>query len=123
MKYSTTKTYTLKRSIIEFGKRIFKGLSRPGQKFGVDMIYGMPAAHGCRMFRNRSQTLYQHFRIARSARQPGTWGIVCARYPGNRVHIDAVFSTMAEEMSVSDSLPLSWCTGRRCATQTTLLLC
>ena len=40
-----------------------------------------------------------------------------------RVHIDAVFSTMAEEMSVSDSLPLSWCTGRRCATQTTLSLC
>ena len=47
MKYSTTKTYTLKRSIIEFGRRIFKGLSRPGQKFGVDMIYGMLAAKTC----------------------------------------------------------------------------
>ena len=47
MKYSTTKTYTLKRSIIEFGKRIFKGLSRPGQKFGADMIYGMLAAKTC----------------------------------------------------------------------------
>ena len=47
MKYSTTKTYTLKRSIIEFGKRILKGLTRPEQKFGVDMIYGMLAAKSC----------------------------------------------------------------------------
>ena len=47
MKYSTTKTYTLKRSVIEFGKRIFKGLTRPDQKFGANMIYGMLAAKSC----------------------------------------------------------------------------
>ena len=47
MKYSTTKTYTLKRSVIEFGKRIFKGLTRPNQKFGADMTYGMLAAKSC----------------------------------------------------------------------------
>ena len=47
MKYSTTKTYILKRSIIEFGKRIFKGLTRPNQKFGADMTYGMLAAKSC----------------------------------------------------------------------------
>ena len=47
MKYSTTKTYTLKRSVIEFGKRILKGLTRPNQKFGTDMTYGMLAAKSC----------------------------------------------------------------------------
>ena len=47
MKYSTTKTYTLKRSVIEFGKRIYKGLTRPNQKFGADMTYGMLAAKSC----------------------------------------------------------------------------
>ena len=47
MKNSTTRTYTMKRSIIEFVKRIVKGLSRPEQKFGADMIYGMLAAKSC----------------------------------------------------------------------------
>ena len=47
MRHSTTKTYTLKRSIIEFGKRIFKEQSRPVQKFGVDMTYGMLASRSC----------------------------------------------------------------------------
>ena len=47
MRNSTTRTYTMKRSIIEFVKRIVKGLSRPEQKFGADMIYGMLAAKSC----------------------------------------------------------------------------
>lgn len=47
MKHSTTKTYTMKRSVIEFGKRIFKRQTRPEQKFGVDMTYGMLAGKSC----------------------------------------------------------------------------
>ena len=47
MKHSTTKTYTMKRSVIEFGKRIFKGQSRSEQKFGTDMTYGMLASKSC----------------------------------------------------------------------------
>lgn len=47
MKHSTTKTYTLKRSVIEFGKRVFKGLTRPEQKFGADMTYGMLVSKSC----------------------------------------------------------------------------
>ena len=34
----------MKRSILEFGKRIFRGMTRPDQKFGADMTYGMLAA-------------------------------------------------------------------------------
>lgn len=47
MKHSTTKTYTMKRSIIEFGKRIFGKMERPEQKFAADMTYGMLASGSC----------------------------------------------------------------------------
>ena len=47
MKHSTTKTYTMKRSIIEFGKRIFGKTERPEQKFAAEMTYGMLASGSC----------------------------------------------------------------------------
>ena len=47
MKHSTTKTYTLKRSILEFGKRIFGKQKRPDQKFAADITYGMLASRSC----------------------------------------------------------------------------
>lgn len=43
----TTRTYTMKRSIIEFGKRIFGSRDRAEQKFSADMTYGMLASGSC----------------------------------------------------------------------------
>ena len=40
MKYSTTKTYTLKRSVIEFGKRIFKGLECVSKSINLEKERG-----------------------------------------------------------------------------------
>lgn len=47
MRHSATKTCTMKRSIIEFGKRIFGKMVRPDQKFRADMICGMLASGSC----------------------------------------------------------------------------
>ncbi len=47
MGHSTTKTYTMKQSILKFGKRIFGKKDRPEQKFGADMAYGMLASGSC----------------------------------------------------------------------------
>lgn len=47
MKHSTTKTYTVKRSILKFGERIFGVLTRPERKFAADMTYGMLASGSC----------------------------------------------------------------------------
>ena len=40
---STTKTYILKREILNFSKKISRTLSKPERKFAADMIYGMLA--------------------------------------------------------------------------------
>lgn len=44
---STTNTYTLKREILTFSRKISKSLSIPEQKFNADMTYGMLAANSC----------------------------------------------------------------------------
>ena len=41
---STTNTYTLKREILTFSKKISKHLSKPERKFTADMTYGMLAS-------------------------------------------------------------------------------
>ena len=51
MKHSTTKTYTVKRSIMGFGERIFRSLTRPEQKFAAEMTYGMLASGSCLLTR------------------------------------------------------------------------
>lgn len=51
MKHSTTKTYTVKRSILKFVERIFKPLTRPERKFAADMTYGMLASGSCLLTR------------------------------------------------------------------------
>ena len=51
MRHSTTKTYTVKRSILKFGERIFGTLTRPAQKFSADMTYGMLASGSCLLTR------------------------------------------------------------------------
>ena len=51
MKHSTTKTYTVKRSILKFGERIFEPLTRPERKFAADMTYGMLASGSCLLTR------------------------------------------------------------------------
>ena len=47
MEYSTTNVYIMKRSIIEFGKRIFGDAERSEQKFATDMTYGMLVSGSC----------------------------------------------------------------------------
>lgn len=47
MAYSTTNTYTLKRKILTFSKKISKHLSKPDKKFTADMTYGMLASQSC----------------------------------------------------------------------------
>lgn len=47
MHYSTTQTYTLKREILTFTKKISKNLSKPDKKFTADITYGMLAANSC----------------------------------------------------------------------------
>lgn len=44
---STTNTYTLKREILTFSKKISKHLSKPERKFTADMTYGMLASQSC----------------------------------------------------------------------------
>lgn len=44
---STTNTYTLKREILTFSKKISKHLSKPDRKFSADMTYGMLASQSC----------------------------------------------------------------------------
>ena len=44
---STTNTYTLKREILTFSKKITKHLSKPDRKFTADMTYGMLASQSC----------------------------------------------------------------------------
>ncbi|MFW5669456.1 MAG: hypothetical protein ACOCM4_09465, partial [Acetivibrio ethanolgignens] len=44
---STTNTYSLKREILTFSKKISKHLSKPDRKFTADMTYGMLAAQSC----------------------------------------------------------------------------
>lgn len=43
----TIRTSTMKRSIIDFGKRIFGSRERAEQKFSADMTYGMLASGSC----------------------------------------------------------------------------
>lgn len=43
----TTRTYTMKRSIIDFGKRFFGSRDRAEQKFSADMTYGILASGSC----------------------------------------------------------------------------
>ena len=47
MAYSTTNTYKMKREILNFTRKISKGLHRPEQKFYADMNYGMLASDSC----------------------------------------------------------------------------
>ena len=51
MRHSTTKTYTVKRSILKYGDRIFGTLTRAERKFAADMTYGMLAAGSCLLTR------------------------------------------------------------------------
>lgn len=44
---STTNTYTLKREILTFSRKISKHLSKPDRKFTADMTYGMLASGSC----------------------------------------------------------------------------
>ncbi len=44
---STSKTYTLKREILNFSNKISKHLSKPERKFTADMTYGMLASGSC----------------------------------------------------------------------------
>ena len=44
---STSNTYTLKREILTFSKKISKHLSKPDRKFTADIIYGMLASGSC----------------------------------------------------------------------------
>ena len=44
---STTNTYTLKREILSFSKKISSKLSRPDQKFVADISYGMLSSGSC----------------------------------------------------------------------------
>ena len=44
---STTDTYSLKREIINFSKKISEALPKPDQKFYADMIYGILASGSC----------------------------------------------------------------------------
>ena len=47
MTNSTTDTYTLKRKILSFTKKISKKLKKPEMKFIADITYGMLAANSC----------------------------------------------------------------------------
>ena len=47
MAYFTTNTYTLKREILTFSKKISNHLSKPDRKFTADMTYGMLASQSC----------------------------------------------------------------------------
>ena len=44
---STTNTYTLKREILTFSRKISNHLSKPDRKFTADMTYGMLASGSC----------------------------------------------------------------------------
>ena len=44
---STTNTYTLKREILTFSKKISRNLPKPERKFVADMNYGMLASGSC----------------------------------------------------------------------------
>ena len=47
MTYSTTNTYSLKRQILSFSKKISRPLSKPDKKFTADMVYGILASQSC----------------------------------------------------------------------------
>lgn len=47
MIYSTSNTYTLKREILTFSKKLSRHLSKPDTKFTADMTYGMLASGSC----------------------------------------------------------------------------
>lgn len=47
MSNSTTKTYQMKREILNYSKKISKGCARDKQKFSADMIYGLLSAKSC----------------------------------------------------------------------------
>src|SRR5690554_1832145 len=47
MAYFTTDTYTMKREILTFSNKFFRGLSKPQKKFVADMTYGMLASNSC----------------------------------------------------------------------------
>ena len=47
MGYSTTDTYKMKREIVNFSKKISRGLSRAERKFTADMLYGIVASQSC----------------------------------------------------------------------------
>ena len=44
---STSKTYTLKRQILNFSNKVSRHLSKPNRKFSADMTYGMLASKSC----------------------------------------------------------------------------
>ena len=43
----TSNTYTLKREILTFSRKISKHLSKPDRKFTADMLYGILASRSC----------------------------------------------------------------------------
>ena len=43
----TSSTYTLKREILSFSRKISRHFSRPDTKFNADMTYGMLASGSC----------------------------------------------------------------------------
>ena len=47
MSNCTSKTYTLKREIINFTNKISRHLSKPDRKFTADITYGMLASGSC----------------------------------------------------------------------------
>ena len=58
MEQYTTNTYTMKREIINFSKKLSEGLSRPERKFYTDMTYGMLTSSSC-LLTDIAQTLQE----------------------------------------------------------------
>ena len=47
MTNSTSKTYILKREILNFSNKLSKKLSKPDKKFSADITYGILTSNSC----------------------------------------------------------------------------
>ncbi|MGL4483662.1 MAG: transposase, partial [Anaerovoracaceae bacterium] len=63
MTNNTSKTYQLKREIVDFSKKVSKNLSKPGRKFAADMIYGMLASNSS-LLTNIADSLHEESKKA-----------------------------------------------------------
>lgn len=62
MTYFTSNTYQLKREILNFSKKVSKGLTKPEEKFIQDIEYGIAASGSC-LISNIARSLNEDIKL------------------------------------------------------------